>query len=48
MEMMYSMVEAVLLSFFMGAIMGGVVAAHLKTKHQNVEIEDKKESPRAS
>jgi len=46
MEMMYTLAEAVLISFFMGAIMGGVVAAHLKTKHQVVELDEKKESPR--
>jgi len=48
MEMMYTLAEAVIISFFMGAIMGGVVAAHLKTKHQVVELDEKKESPRPS
>jgi len=40
METLQTVAEAVLISFFVGAIMGGVVVAHLQAKTQDQEDAD--------
>jgi hypothetical protein len=36
---MYAVIEAVVISFFMGAILGGVVASHLSNKRHANQVD---------
>ena len=38
MDLMYAVIEAVVISFFVGAILGGVIATHLSHKRQAQEF----------
>jgi len=46
MEMLHAVAEAVLISFVVGAIMGGMITAHMQSRYQNqsreVELEPAK------
>jgi uncharacterized membrane-anchored protein YhcB (DUF1043 family) len=37
MDFMYTVVEAVVISFLVGAVMGGIVAVHLQTRSERRE-----------
>ncbi|MDH5544172.1 MAG: hypothetical protein OEZ43_01190 [Gammaproteobacteria bacterium] len=38
MDLMYAVIEAVVISFFVGAILGGVIATHLSHKRQEQDV----------
>jgi len=41
MEMIYTLIEAIVISFLVGAILGGVIAAHLQNKQAKPAIKTK-------
>ena len=44
MEMLHAVAEAVLISFVVGAIMGGMITAHMQSRYQNQSHEGELES----
>ena len=44
MEMLHAVAEAVLISFVVGAIRGGMVTAHMQARYQNQNQDDKLEA----
>lgn len=44
MEMLHTVAEAVLISFVVGAIMGGMITLHMQARHQNQNQDGKLEA----